>query len=168
MISIIKANKKHIKGIAKVCTDGYWSTYRYSHSKEYIERIVEEFYNEQRIKQEVTTSNRGWGGYFVAVEDRVVLGAGGGGMISEKTGEVYVMYLNPSRRNEGIGTKLLAAITNQQKEWGAEEQWVSVTKGNQKGIPFYEARGFQYSDEKESYSNTSEENYLSLRYYRPI
>ncbi|MFD2211231.1 GNAT family N-acetyltransferase [Virgibacillus halophilus] len=116
----------------------------------------------------MTVSNRHWGGYFVAIENEKVVGAGGGGMIGETTGEVFVLYLDPTRRNEGIGTWILNAITFQQKKFGADEQWVSVQKGNQKGIPFYEAKGFSFKYEKEGYGNEKEEKFVSLRYCRPI
>ncbi|MBN8193447.1 GNAT family N-acetyltransferase [Bacillus sp. NTK074B] len=107
-------------------------------------------------------------GYFVAIENEEVLGAGGGGMMSETEGELYVLYLDPSRRNEGIGTLLLEAITRQQKEeFQAEKQWVSVQKGNQKGVPFYEAKGFVYESEQPVYGNETGE-YRSLRYSRFI
>ncbi len=36
-----------------------------------------------------------------------------------------------------------AAITDQQRAQGEAEQWVTVIEGNDKGIPFYEARGFR-------------------------
>ncbi|MBW3112454.1 GNAT family N-acetyltransferase [Bacillus sp. MCCB 382] len=168
MIRILKANESHVKGIKKVCSEGYWATYKEIYAKEYIERVIEEFYNEERILKEVTTSERYWGGYYVAVENGEVLGAGGGGMICETEGELFVLYLDPSRRNEGIGTLLLEAITQQQKEeFHAEKQWVSVQKGNQKGIPFYEARGFLYESEQPVYGN-EEGEYRSLRYSRTI
>ncbi|MFP3360933.1 GNAT family N-acetyltransferase, partial [Planococcus sp. SIMBA_143] len=69
MIRILKANESHVKGIKKVCSEGYWATYKEIYAKEYIERVIEEFYNEERILQEVTTSDRDWGGYYVAVEN---------------------------------------------------------------------------------------------------
>lgn len=169
MINICKANPIHVQGIAKVCSEGYQSTYGETHSKEYIERIISEFYNTERILDEVTKSSRYWGGYFVAVENDNVVGAGGGGMINETAGEVFVLYLDPDRRNEGIGTKLLEAITKQQKEeFNASEQWVSVHKGNEKGIPFYEARGFIFQQEQNGYGNAEGEEYVSLRYCRSI
>jgi GNAT superfamily N-acetyltransferase len=168
MIHIQKANQTHIKGIKKVCSDGYWATYKEIYAKNYIERVIEEFYNEERILKEVTTSDRYWGGYFIAVENGEVLGAGGGGMIGDTEGELFVLYLDPSRRNEGIGTLLLEAITQQQKEeFQAGRQWVSVQKGNEKGIPFYEARGFLYESEQEVYGNEKGE-YRALRYARFI
>ncbi|MEH7179802.1 GNAT family N-acetyltransferase [Neobacillus vireti] len=169
MIKICKANPEHVQGIAKVCSDGYRATYSETHSREYIERIIKEFYNIERILNEVSNTSRHWGGYFAAVENSEVIGAGGGGMISDSAGEVFVLYLNPNRRNEGIGSRLLEAITKQQKdEFHAREQWVSVQKGNNKGIPFYEARGFIFQNEQHGYGNAEGENYLSLRYWRSI
>lgn len=89
-------------------------------------------------------------------------------MITDSSGELFVLYLNPNRRNERIGTLLLNAITNQQKEFGAIKQWVSVQKGNQKGIPFYEAKGFQFQYEQKGYYDKEGKNYISLRYKRQI
>ncbi|MFP3338890.1 GNAT family N-acetyltransferase, partial [Micrococcus sp. SIMBA_131] len=110
IIRVYKANATHVEGIKKVCSKGYWATYGDSHTKEYIERVIKGFYNNERILDEVTTSDRHWGGYFVAVENDEVIGAGGGGMIGEDEGEIFVLYLDPNRRNEGIGTILLDAI----------------------------------------------------------
>ncbi|WP_143595254.1 GNAT family N-acetyltransferase, partial [Terribacillus saccharophilus] len=152
MIQVTLANSDHVAGISKVCSDGYWATHSETRSEKYIQGIIEEFYNHDRILKEVSETSRDWGGYFVALEDGEVLGAIGGGMIGEGIGEVFVLYLNPERRNEGIGTKLLDALTKQQKEqFNATEQWVSVATGNQKGIPFYEARGFTVQHERPGY-----------------
>ncbi|SDJ77247.1 GNAT family N-acetyltransferase [Sediminibacillus albus] len=169
MIQIKKADSSHVAGISKVCSDGYWATYRKIRSEEYIKRNIKEFYNLERIELEVTETSREWGGYLVAVEENEVIGAVGGGMTNETAGEVFVLYLNPNRRNEGIGTLLLKALTKQQKEeFNATEQWVSVAKGNQKGIPFYEARGFVFKKEQKAYGNSEGENYIALRYFREI
>jgi GNAT superfamily N-acetyltransferase len=167
-LRVIKADERHIDGIAKVCTDGYWATYGASHPQAYISRIVKAFYNTERISQEVAVSSCDWGGYFVALENGKVLGAGGGGMIAENTGEIFVLYLDPERRNEGIGTRILEAITARKKDFGAKEQWVSVQKGNHLGIPFYEAKGFTFRYEKQGYGNEAGEDFVSLRYSRTI
>ncbi len=169
MIHIIKAKPDHVEGISKVCSDGYWATYSETHSEMYIKGIIEEFYNRERIQKEVLETSKEWGGYFVALEGYEVIGAGGGGMIEETSGEVFVLYLDPSRRNEGIGTMLLDAITKQQKEeFNAKEQWVSVAKGNQKAIPFYEAKGFIFNREVDGHGIVDGERYSSVRYCRTI
>lgn len=169
MIEVRKAEPRDVEGIAKVCRDGYWATYAELCSREYITRIISTFYNRERIHKEVTETSREWGGYFVAIDNDEVVGAIGGGMINDTAGEVFVLYINPDRRNEGIGTKLLDILTKQQKEESAaSEQWVSVAKGNQKGIPFYEAKGFIFKKEQDTYGNVEGESYTSLRYCRVI
>jgi len=90
-------------------------------------------------------------------------------MISETAGEIFVLYVSPNRRHEGIGTMLLDVLKKQQKDvFNATEQWVSVAKGNQKGIPFYEAKGFIFKNEQSDYGNSEGEKYISSRYYRKI
>ena len=79
-----------------------------------------------------------------------------------------MLYLNPIRKREGIGSKLLAAITNYQINKGAIEQWVSVAKDNQMAIPFYESVGFEYISEQPSYDLPEEEGFVSLRYRRSL
>lgn len=92
-----------------------------------------------------------------------MLGASGGGPTGERTWEVFVLYLDPNERRRGIGRALLKAMTDQARARGASEQWVSVTAGNLKGIPFYEAMGFVTAHESDSPSGVR-----SLRMVRSI
>lgn len=168
-MDVIQAENKHVEGIAEVCIDANRETYKEIYPNDYIERIIDEFYRTERIAEEVGQINRDWGGYWVAVENDRVIGACGGGMVAEEEAEVYVLYLDPNRRSEGIGSKLLAALTAQQRnDFGAKKQWVSVQKGNTKGIPFYEARGFIFDRKQKGYGSKEAERYVSLRYWREI
>ncbi|WDL97270.1 GNAT family N-acetyltransferase [Alicyclobacillus sp. ALC3] len=162
MLTVQKAELKHVEGICGVCTRGYWATYA-SAPKAYIQRIVDEFYNVERVSREVHN-----GEYWVALDGELVVGAGGGGMISEREGELYVLYVEPTRKYQGIGTLLLHAVTQELKELGAEMQWVSVAKGNQMAIPFYESHGFQFQQERKAYASLEDEDHVSLRYKRSI
>lgn len=168
MISIQKATTEHVNGIAKVCIDAYWATYGSLLSNEYIERMIDEFYTYDRILNELTVTNREWNGWIVAVDKGEVVGAGAGGMISENHGELFVLYLDPNRRKEGLGSMILDAVTIELKTYSAKEQWVSVTKGNNRGIPFYEARGFICVHEQAEYGVVEGEDYRALRYHRLI
>lgn len=60
------------------------------------------------------------------------------------------------------------AAKQQKEEFDATEQWVSVAKGNQKGIPFYEAKGFIFKHESDGHGIVEGERYISLRYCRKI
>jgi ribosomal protein S18 acetylase RimI-like enzyme len=129
--------------------------------------VIAEYYNPERIRSEIEAPE-GWDGWLVAVEEETVVGAGGGGIIAPGVGEVFVLYLDPTRRGEGIGTLLLEAITEQQRGQGAREQWVSVEPDNEKGLPFYRARGFEVRGERPAWGTKPEEGQVSLRLRRSI
>ena len=157
------------QGIVDVCVAGQWNTYKNLYSHDYIEKVIEKFYTVERIEKEIKQTSKEWNGYFVAVQDNKIVGAIGGGVYDEHIAEVYVLYLDPERRNQGIGTKLLHYLTEVQKnKYGATEQWVSVAKDNILGIPFYKARGFHFQEEQQSYESNEDDHSISLRYKRKI
>ena len=132
-----------------------------------IESVIAEYYGSRRIRREIIEP-RGWDGWIVAVQDGTVIGAGGGGMIEPGVGEIFVLYLDPKRRREGVGNLLLDAITEQQRAQGAREQWVSVEPDNAKGLAFYYARGFEVRGERPAWGAAPEEGRVSLRLMRRL
>lgn len=131
--------------ICEVCTEGFTASSAGILPPETIRRQVRTYYSPARVRSEVESAGTSpaWQGYVVAVDpDGRVLGAAGGGVREGSVGQVYVLYLRLDLRGRGIGTALLDFVTEQQKQAGAHEQWVSVTEGNDLGIPFYLARGF--------------------------
>lgn len=166
-ITIRRAEPGDAEGIARVCAAGWRDTYRGIYTPERIESVIAEYYTPDRIAAEIIAP-QGWDGWIVAVEDDVVVGAGGGGMIVPGAGEVFVLYLDPTRRREGIGTLLLNAITEQQRAHGAREQWVSVEPENAKGLPFYKARGFEVRGERPAWGSAPEQGLVSLRLMRRL
>jgi GNAT superfamily N-acetyltransferase len=99
----------------------------------------------------------------VAVEDESVIGAGGGGVTEPGVGDIFVLYLDPTRRGEGIGTLILDAITEQQRAQGAREQWVSVEPTNKKGRV-----ASKYAASGPNGGTTPEEGRISLRLMRRL
>ncbi|MDM5154919.1 GNAT family N-acetyltransferase [Bacillus sp. DX1.1] len=168
MVEFRKAKLEDVQGIIKVCSDGYRNTYPELLPQYYIESTIKEFYNEKRVKNEIINISQEWNGWFVAVEDGEIIGAGGGGFIGEEIAELFVIYLDPHRKREGVGSRLLSVITNDQIERGAKEQWVSVAKDNFMGIPFYEAVGFIYQNERPAYGLPVDEDFKSIRYKRNL
>lgn len=137
------------QAICDVCREGFAASSFGLFASASIEQRAEQYYNPTRVRQEIAAAgaDRVWQGYVVAIsETGDVLGAAGGGITDDTVGTIYVLYLNLALRGRGIGTALLDFITQQQKSEGATEQWVSVTEGNDLGIPFYRARGFAIRD----------------------
>lgn len=157
------------QGISDVLTASQWFTYRNLFSEDYIQELIEQYYNLQRIELEILSIDKKWHGYLIAELGNTIIGVIGGGMLNVDSGEVYVFYLDPDMRGAGIGTRLLNFFTKIQKhKYGAKEQWVAVAKGNNYAIPFYEARGFIFQSEIQSYGSTEKDNDISLMYKRKI
>jgi GNAT superfamily N-acetyltransferase len=165
-IIIRKAEPGDAAGIARVCAAGWRDTYDGIYEPERIESAIAEYYTPERIAGEIVGPND-WDGWIVAVDEGAVVGAGGGGMIEPGVGEVFVLYLDPARRREGIGSLLLDAISEQQRAHGAHEQWASVEPDNAKGLPFYLARGFQVRGDRPAWG-TALEGRVSLRLVRRL
>ncbi|CAM3951398.1 hypothetical protein [Mesobacillus zeae] len=89
MFEVKKAGTQHIEGIIQVCTDGYRDTYCETHSEEYIERVIKQFYHYDRIYEDVLSSGEGWDGWYIAEENVKVVGAIGGGL-TEKAPARYL------------------------------------------------------------------------------
>jgi len=154
-------------GIARVCAEGWRDTYQDIYAPEEIETVISDYYTPERITAEIIAPE-GWDGWIVAVESGKVIGAGGGGMTDRGVGEIFVLYLDPTRRGEGLGSLLLDAITEQQRAQGAREQWVSVEPENEKGLPFYLARGFRVLGNRPAWGTRPEERRISLRLMRRL
>lgn len=164
------AVKADVAGIARVCSEGYRRTYPRLLRPETIEGVISRYYEPERIGREIAGDPPAWLGYVVAEgEDGQVTAAGGGGLTAEDTGELFVLYTDPDKRGRGYGSAVLDVVTQQQVALGAREQWVSVMKGNDLAIPFYESRGFAVVEEVEPWDGTGVvEGARSLRMKRSL
>ena len=104
-------------------------TYADIYTPEQIESVIAEYYAPELIAAEIAAPHV-WHCLIVAVDYGLVVGAGGGGMIAPGVREIFVLYLDPARRREGIGSLLHEAISEQQRSDGACEQCVSVEPYN--------------------------------------
>ncbi|MDG4827039.1 GNAT family N-acetyltransferase [Asanoa sp. WMMD1127] len=161
------ATADDVERICEICSVAYRETYRDLLPADFIERTIRDFYQPERVSREVNPSPPHWFGYQVVEEGGLVQGAAGGGITKPGTGELFVIYLDPTKRNRGLGTLLLDRVVEQLTDAGAEEIWVGVTKGNERGIPFYRARGFEEVETVPMYSSLPEENLWALRMRRP-
>jgi GNAT superfamily N-acetyltransferase len=163
-----RATADDVEAICRICADGWRDTYRDLYPRERIERTIRQFYAPSRVEAEIEPTT-GWDGWWVAEDDSgVVVAAGGGGMTGLDSGEIFVLYADPDRRGEGAGTSILEALTEVQRRHGAREQWVAVAEGNEKGIPFYEARGFVRRGTRPPYGEVDPEAGDSALFWRSL
>ncbi|ASN06410.1 GNAT family N-acetyltransferase [Virgibacillus necropolis] len=162
-LSIVKPHTKHTEAIVAICAAGWRQTVEGKLSEEYQLKNVDFWYNYERVYSDIEA------GFYthVALINSEIVGVIGGAITGPSVGEIFVLYVDEAHRYNGIGRLLLEAITGQQKDSGASEQWVSVQEGNKHGIPFYEARVFLYREKKITSTDTGEKQ-VSLRYSRRI
>ncbi|RLL45458.1 GNAT family N-acetyltransferase [Oceanobacillus piezotolerans] len=162
-VNIEKPDITHTEAIAAICAAGWRQTVEGVLSEAYIADNILKWYSNQKVKEDIKRESY----TYIARIDDVVVGVIGGGITTAGIGEIYVLYVKEEHRYHGVGRKLLDALTEEQMEKGAKEQWVSVQEGNQRGIPFYESRGFIYEKKKVTTVHTGEEQ-VSLRYRREL
>lgn len=124
-----------------MCAAGWRDTYRGTHADADIEATIAEFYVPERVRSEIG-EGPGWWGWVVAEASGRVAAAGGGGLTEDGACELYVLYVDPPFQRRGLGSAVLALVTDQGRAHGATRQRVAVEPENAKGIGFYRRQGF--------------------------
>jgi ribosomal protein S18 acetylase RimI-like enzyme len=162
-ITIRHAAEKDTERIADICREGWLETVADKLSETAQTKIVRFWYSYEKVLSDI---KKGSYKYVAEMDDRVV-GVIGGGMTNKRTGHIFVFYMDKMYRYQGIGSKLLEKITEDQKRKGAINQRVSVQNDNDLGLPFYYAHGFQMTEEVEADTGTHETQ-ISLKMERMI
>lgn len=88
---------------------------------------------------------------FLVVEaDRKIVACAGAD-IFEDAAEIVSFAVDPDKRNQGIGTKLLAKLIEVVKNRGASVFILEVRPSNKAAIKLYENFGFEIVDREENY-----------------
>ena len=91
-------------------------------------------------------------GTFVAELDGEVVGFASVGRSrdeeAESEGELYAIYLHPSRWDQGIGRALLERAEESMRAYGFERAVLWVMEGNERGERFYRAAGWERDGRK--------------------
>jgi ribosomal protein S18 acetylase RimI-like enzyme len=169
-MSVRPATAQDVPTISRICADAWRATYQGIYLPTTIENVIARYYDVNYIAPRIQPQGRGWLGWLVATDEHaIVRAAGGGGMIGRHAGELFVLYAEPGHRDRGYGSAILALLTEHQQELGAREQWVSVAKGNDLGLPFYRSRGFTFIEEVQPWDGTgSAEGVNFLRLMREL
>jgi GNAT superfamily N-acetyltransferase len=127
--------------VCRVCASGWRAAYEDVLPAGYVRANLERFYRPVRVREEITGAERG-DRWLVAERDGVVVGAGRGHRVDAATAEVFVLYVAPAAQGEGVGSQLLATLSDGQRERGAEEQVVDVFAPHEAARGFYRSKGF--------------------------
>lgn len=152
-IIVRNATEKATERIADICREGWQETVEGKLSETAQVKTVRFWYSYEKVLSDIKKGSYN----YVAEVDGKIVGVIGGGIMKNHTGHIFVFYIDKMYRYQGIGRKLLEKMTEDQKQKGAVKQRVSVQKGNDLGLPFYYAQGFEVVEEQASDTGTDEE-----------
>lgn len=163
------ATNEDVDELQKLLINAWRVTYDNLYTDEYIDSVISEFYNTDRLIKETSTVSRSWSGYYVLEDNNKIVGCIGGGIDDNTVGEIYVLYLDPMEKRKGYGTLLVELFTKIQKsQYNVVKQRVSVTEGNKMGIPFYKKIGFKVEKIKDTFFQVGKEEYKSISMIRNV
>jgi N-acetylglutamate synthase-like GNAT family acetyltransferase len=140
---IRKAQQEDIKAIQQVAKRSWHDTYQglipEQVQDQFLRMAYSDAYMVKRVEQTVCV---------VAEMDKQVVGFANASQKEDKA-DLHAIYLLPSAKGNGIGTRLLHALLEEMT--GIKQLYVEVEKGNASGEQFYNAKGFtvvnEYEDE---------------------
>lgn len=157
MVRIEEATSEDADDICRICITSWRETYADILPDEYIEANDRVRYEPERIAGQIEESD-GTVGWLLALDgeeseegephetNETVLGVIRGERLEPGVGEVFSLYIHPDWQGEGVGSRLLTALTERQRERGVTEQLVYVFAEHDDAIGFYESKGFDRED----------------------
>jgi len=169
-MSIRSAEPSDARGIAQVQVAAWKSAYRDLLPDHLLDNLSVED-SEKRWGERLVSS---WGHFIVSEQDGRIIGFASCGASRDedvepgKTGEVYVIYVDPGEWRQGHGSLLLGEAIGLLRKQGFREALLWVLAGNKQAIGFYEAAGFEADGTSKVKTRANGTEMNVARYRRPI
>lgn len=142
-MTVREATSEDVPAIRRVAERSWETDYPAIVSRETARDGVDEWYDTDRIREELDRSNTA---LLVAERDDTLEGFAHVVWGSEE-GTVLRIYVDPDARRKGVGVGLLDATVERLQEEGVERVRATVLAANEPGNAFYRDRGFERLDE---------------------
>lgn len=137
-IYLINNKSEEIKQISKIYIDSWKITYDGFVSDSYLKSL--NYHDAEKKWSDFLNDTKNF--IFVAKENNQVIGFVAGCIDDENSeGELYALYVNPTLKNTGIGSKLLDKFFEHMKENHITSIIVWAMSKNKKAISYYKHKG---------------------------
>lgn len=137
-IYLINNKSKEIKSISKIYIDSWKITYHNLVSDEYLESL--NYHDAEKKWTEFLNSDKNF--IFVAEQNSEIVGFVAGCMDDKNLeGELYAIYVDPTLKNSGIGSKLLEIFFDYIKQNNMTKAIVWAMSKNKNAISYYKHKG---------------------------
>jgi ribosomal protein S18 acetylase RimI-like enzyme len=145
---IRKAESKDAPGIAKVQVETWQSHYREQFPEDFLSNLSIE--HRMQVWAEMLSKSGPKAQTFVSEENERICGFCDVGPsrddgVPKETGELYAIYVEPSKQGRGIGSALLQVGLGFLREHGFERATLWVFETNKSAIQFYESKGWKFN-----------------------
>jgi ribosomal protein S18 acetylase RimI-like enzyme len=124
-----------IEDIYQVAMLSWKDAYKHIISEGTIKRIVTEWYDEDRLKEQVSDPF-----FYVAESEDGIVGFTHA-TVEGETASLHRIYIDPEYQRQGYGSRLYEKV-EEQFEDGVNQIKVEVLGENEKGLNFYQKEGF--------------------------
>jgi len=148
-----------VPGVQRIAREAWHAAYDDILGEETVDAMVDEWYEDDAIEAGVEHEAQD---FFVAVVDEEVVGyTHVGPHPPRRVHQIYRLYVDPDHWREGIGRNLLAEAEQALYDRDVTAYEAEVLAGNDRGIAFYEAVGFERVDEQETeFKDTTATEYV--------
>ena len=137
-IYLINNKSKEIKSISKIYIDSWKITYHNFVSDEYLESL--NYHDAEKKWNEFLSNEKNF--IFVAKQNSEIVGFVAGCMDDKNLeGELYALYVDPTLKNSGIGSKLLEIFFDYIKQNNMTKAIVWAMSKNKNAISYYKHKG---------------------------
>lgn len=161
-MNIRQGRSDDVSAIGQVAERSWESDYPDILHRENVEDIVNDWYDEQQIREELQNDDTL---IVVAEDDGEVVGFAHG-VWARRTGHILRVYVDPDNRGEGLGSELLAAVRDSLIKRGSDRIQAMVLAENEAGNQFYRDAGFEKIDDAET--TIGEETYTENVYAKTM
>lgn len=147
-MTIRSATTDDIEGIRRVAQASWRNDYPEILSRETVEEVVEEWYDSERIKTEIKSTDA----LIPVVEiesDGKIIGFAQA-VWDANTGTILRLYVRPDYRGQGIGTDLLQWTVDALADENVKQIETLVLSENALGNEFYQNFGFEKTEENQT------------------
>lgn len=158
------ATTDDIPGIQHVARTGWHATYGEFLPETTIETILDDWYAVDELERAITAEQAV---YLVAeTDENEISGYASAAPTANEEAQLYAIYVDPDRWDEGAGTRLLDGVIDRLTDRRITRLRVEVLADNTVGVSFYESRDFERTTERDR--EVGDRTFSEYVYYRKI
>lgn len=141
-MKIRHAEVEDIEDIQEVAMASWQDTYSGIIPEETITEIVDSWYDREDLRQQVKDP------IFYVAEKQGKIAGYVHASVKDDVAHLHRIYLRPETQGKGTGTELYEKAEKEMKDSGAEYIRLEVLSENEKGLNFYQSKGFEEENEE--------------------